>query len=272
MKPATQRIAAALRPVCIAGDRILPGKRLLVLGWHRVDAHGGGVSTRRDVFERQLEVLEEWNASVLPLATATAMLDTGELPERAVCLTFDDGYASTVDTAWPLLRKRNFAASMYVVTDYLNGDRYFQWDAEGHTDPRARLVDRATVRDVWSDGLTIGSHTASHPWLPHLSDAQIDDELRRSRDVLEDLLSTRIDSLAYPKGGWCTRVWHSAVRAGYTLGVTTDRGRNTRRRERLLLRRSLVPDSVEDFRLMLDGAYDWLRPVDRWRIRKGPVW
>jgi peptidoglycan/xylan/chitin deacetylase (PgdA/CDA1 family) len=272
VKPATQRIATALRPVSVAVENIRPGNRLLVLGWHRVDSLGGGVSTRRDVFERQLDVLDEWGATVLPLAEATAQLDSGRLPERATCLTFDDGYASTVDTAWPLLRKRNYAATMFVVTDYLNGDRYFQWDADGHTDPRARLVDRSTVRDVWSDGLTIGSHTASHPWLPHLSDAEIDDELCRSRDALQELLGVRVDSLAYPKGGWSTAVWHSAARAGYTIGVTTDRGRNGRGRERLLLRRSLVPDSVEDFRLMLDGAYDWLRPVDRWRIRKGPVW
>jgi peptidoglycan/xylan/chitin deacetylase (PgdA/CDA1 family) len=272
MKPATQRIATTLRPIALAAERVPPGTRLLVLGWHRVDSYGGGVSTRRDVFESQLDVLEEWGASVLPLPQAVALSDEGRLPERAVCLTFDDGYASTVDTAWPLLRKRNYAATMFVVTDYLDGDRYFQWDADGVTDPRARLVDRGTVRDVAADGLIIGSHTASHPWLPHLSDVSIDDELCRSRDVLEDLLGRRVDSLAYPKGGWSTRVWHSAARAGYTIGVTTDRGRNGRHRERLLLRRSLVPDSVEDFRLMLDGAYDWLRLVDRWRIRKGPVW
>lgn len=272
MKPATQRIASVARPVSVTLERLRPRHRLLVLGWHRVDGYGGGVSTRRDVFERQLEVLDEWGACVLPLAEAGTLLDEGRLPDRAVCLTFDDGYASTVDTAWPLLRKRQYPATMFVVTDYLDGDRHFQWDAEGVLDPRARLVDRATVRDVHADGLLIGSHTATHPWLPHLSDALIDDELCRSRDVLEDLLSTRVDSLAYPKGGWSPRVWHSAARAGYTLGVTTDRGRNSRRRERLLLRRSLVPDSVEDFRLMLDGAFDWLRPIDRWRIRKGPVW
>ena len=272
MKPAIQRIATILRPLSVAAERVRTANRLLVLGWHRVDVQGGGVSTRRDVFERQLDVLDEWGAHVFPLDEAAQLLDEARLPERAVCLTFDDGYASTVDTAWPLLRKRNYAASMFVVTDYLNGDRYFPWDVDGHADPRARLVDRATVRDVWSDGLTIGSHTASHPWLPHLSDAAIDDELCRSRDVLEDLLGTRVDSLAYPKGGWSTAVWHSAVRAGYSLGVTTDRGRNSRRRERLLLRRSLTPDSVEDFRLMLDGAFDWLRPIDQWRIRNGPVW
>lgn len=272
MKPATQRIAGLARPVSIVLEKARPGNRLLVLGWHRVDALGGGVSTRREIFERQLEILDGWGARVLPLDEATNLLSTGRLPPRAVCLTFDDGYASTVDTAWPLLRKRQYPATMFVVTDYLDGGRHFQWDAQGSDDPRARLVDRTTVCDVYADGLIIGSHTASHPWLPHLPDAQLDDELRRSRKVLEDLLGANVDALAYPKGGWSTRVWHSAARAGYTAGVTTDRGRNGQHRERLLLRRSLVPDSVEDFRLVLDGAYDWLRPVDRWRIRKGPVW
>lgn len=272
MKPATQRLAAVARPISLALERARPRHRLLVLGWHRVDAYGGGVSTRRDVFERQLDVLDAWGARVFSLGDGVQLLANGRLPERAVCLTFDDGYASTIDTAWPLLRKRSYPATMFVVTDYLDGDRHFQWDALGSNDPRARLVDRTAVRDVFADGLLIGSHTASHPWLPHLPGPQIDDELSRSRAVLEDLLGVPVDTLAYPKGGWSAQVWQSAARAGYTIGATTDRGRNSRRREPLLLRRSLVPDSVEDFRLMLDGAYDWLRPIDRWRIRKGPVW
>lgn len=272
MKAKTRRIATVAHPVMLAARPLRLAEPLLVLGWHRVDRIGGGVSTRHDVFEGQLDALEDWGAAVLPLEEALRLLEAGRLPKRAVCLTFDDGYTSVIDTVWPMLCKRHFPATFYVVTDYLDGTRYFEWDADGASDPRAHLVTADAVREVHRDGMAIGSHTATHPWLPHLSPHQVDVELRRSREGLEDLLGARVDSLAYPKGGWSRLVRDAAARAGYLSAVTTDRGVNSRRRDHLLLRRTLVPDSVDDFRLVLDGAYDWLRPLDRWRIRKGPVW
>jgi hypothetical protein len=73
-------------------------------------------------------------------------------------------------------------------------------------------------------------------------------------------------------GGWNGAVLAAARRAGYTIGVTVDRGVNARRQNPLALRRAMAPDTVVDFELLLDGALTWLRPVDRWRQRKGPRW
>jgi len=272
MKPTTRHAAIALRPLTVAVRTLRRHQPLTILGWHRVDGLGGGVSTRLHIFEHQLDHLQQWGAAVLPLRDALAMLSAGRLPERAVCLTFDDGYSSVIETAWPLLRERDYSAIMFVCTEYLDGKQHFRWDPRGPDDPRAQLVDAQAVRDAHAGGMVIGSHTATHRWLPRLSDDAMRDELTRSREDLEQLLSEPVDSLAYPMGGWSRRVRATALQAGYTAAVTTDRGLNNRRQDRLLLRRSIVSDSVEDFRLMLDGAYNWLRPIDRWRIRNGPAW
>ncbi|MDQ1715444.1 MAG: hypothetical protein QOC60_1389, partial [Frankiaceae bacterium] len=73
----------------------------------------------------------------------------------------------------------------------------------------------------------------------------------------------------YPMGGWNRAVRNAAATAGYRIGVTVDRGVNSPRRHPLALRRSVAPRTVEDFELMLDGAYTWLWPVDR--VRGGRV-
>jgi peptidoglycan/xylan/chitin deacetylase (PgdA/CDA1 family) len=270
MRPAVRAVANTIRPVATSA-RALPGPEpLTVVGWHRIDDLDGGLSTSRDVFIRQLDELDRWGASVLPLAEADRLRQSGGLPDRAVALTFDDGYTSVVDTAWPILRERGLPATMYVVSGFLDGASTFPWDAALAGDPRVRLADRKAVREVAADGMDIGSHTVTHRWLPHLPPGELERELIDSRRELEDLLGAAVSSTAYPMGGWNRRVRAAAQRAGYHSAVTVDRGASTRRRHRLALRRTFAPATVADFRLVLDGAYTWLRPVDRWRTRSGP--
>jgi peptidoglycan/xylan/chitin deacetylase (PgdA/CDA1 family) len=263
-------LATAARPFATGTRAIQRTPRLTVLGWHRVDDSGSELSTRPDVFEQQLDALERVGAVVLPLADAVRGAAAGDLPDRAVTLTFDDGYASVLDVAWPRLRERGLPATLFVVSGYLAGAHHFPWDGAGgeHT----RLADADAVRVAARDGLDIGSHTVSHRWLPDLPAVELARELGESRRALERLLGRVVDAVAYPVGGWNQRVRDAAARAGYQLGVTVDRGRNGQRADRLALRRAFAPDTVTDFELLLAGAFTWLRPVDRWRMRNGPQW
>jgi peptidoglycan/xylan/chitin deacetylase (PgdA/CDA1 family) len=268
----TRTIARTVRPAVAAGRRLRREPGLTLIGWHRVDgARSRGLSTGVDDFRRHLDLLERVDARVLPLETAVARLQAGTLPERAVALTFDDGYASVVRTAWPLLKERGLAATLFVVTAALTGPLRFPWDA-AETDPeRYGLIPAPELVDAVGQGLDIGSHTVTHPWLPGLEPALLESELGESRARLEDLLGQPVRSIAYPTGGWSRAVRDAAERAGYTTGITVDRGINTARTHPLSLRRSFCPASTRDLALMLDGAYTYLRPLDDWRRRRGPA-
>ncbi|MDN4174396.1 polysaccharide deacetylase family protein [Nocardioides sp. SOB77] len=275
MRTGTRAVATVIRPVALARRTLATAHGLTIVGWHRVDGRtSDGLSTGVDDFRRHLDVLEEWGARVLPLEEAAARLQAGTLPDRAVALTFDDGYASVVDTAWPILRERGMATTLFVVSGILTGHR-FAWDAH---EPAHCLTGRlrpATAEELVAaaeEGLDIGSHTVSHPWLPALDDDALERELVDSRVVLEELLGRPVRSLAYPTGGWEPRVRAAADRAGYTVGITVDRGLNTGRVHPLSLRRAFVPSGAADLRHILDGAYTFLRPLDRWRSRGGPGW
>lgn len=73
-------------------------------------------------FDRQMGMLAE-NFNVLSLSDAVARLRRGALPERALCVTFDDGYADNHNIALPILQRRRIAATFFVATGFLNGGR-----------------------------------------------------------------------------------------------------------------------------------------------------
>ena len=270
MRQRTRAIARAVRPLARGNARA--GRGLTIIGWHRVDGRESvGLSTGVDDFRRHLDTLETWGAAVLPLDAAVAALRAGSLPPRAVALTFDDGYASVVETAWPLLRERGMPATLFVVTASLVREVQFAWDRAERPHDRVRLASADEIAAAAAEGLDIGSHTVSHAWLPRLAGADLDRELRESRAALGDLLGRPAASIAYPTGGWRRATRVRAAAAGYTVGVTVDRGLNTARTHPLSLRRTFAPADPVDLRLVLDGAYAFLRPLDTLRNRRGPA-
>ncbi|CAM3614982.1 polysaccharide deacetylase family protein [Nocardioides marinus] len=263
MRPQVRAVARGLRPLRRTVRRLRSEEPLTLIGWHRIDdRHTDGLSTSETAFEQHLDLLEERDARVLPLCEAVERLALGSLPPRAVALTFDDGYASVVETAWPLLRKRDMPATLFVCSEYLPGTQRFDWDTTEPVHERHRVATAEQIVDAHAEGLDIGSHTRTHPWLPALDDEALAHELLESREVLEDLVRVPVRTLAYPTGGWDRRVRAAAARAGYTAAVTVSKGTNRRRTHPLSLHRAFVPEEVDDLDLLLDGAYGFLRPVD----------
>ena len=99
--------------------------RLTVLIFHRVlqvvDPLRIGVP---DVvgFEQRMRWVRRW-FNVIPLADAVRGLACGNLPERPLCITFDDGYADNATLALPILRGLGLHATFFITSGFLNGGR-----------------------------------------------------------------------------------------------------------------------------------------------------
>ncbi len=98
-------------------------ERLLILGYHGIaqyDEHqwAPALFITAELFESRLRFLKSAGFNILPLDTALRQLRDGTLPERSVCLTFDDGYVDFYRIAHPILKIHKAPATIYLTTYY----------------------------------------------------------------------------------------------------------------------------------------------------------
>ncbi|MCW5611010.1 MAG: polysaccharide deacetylase family protein [Rubrivivax sp.] len=118
---------ARLASLACAANDLAAGPRLSVLIFHRVLPERDAMFPEEMDAER-FEALVRFLARrfrVLTLGDALAAQDRGELPRRAVSITFDDGYADNAEIALPILQRHGLRASFFVATSFLDGGRMF---------------------------------------------------------------------------------------------------------------------------------------------------
>jgi peptidoglycan/xylan/chitin deacetylase (PgdA/CDA1 family) len=104
--------------------------RALILLYHRVSElplDSWELSVTPQNFAEHLQVLRQ-HGRILRLNELHAGLSGGDLPDRAVVVSFDDGYADNLHQAKPLLERFDIPATFFLTTGYLDQEREFWWD------------------------------------------------------------------------------------------------------------------------------------------------
>ena len=224
-----------------------------ILGYHRI-----GVSTGTHVptvsaasFERQLRWLWRWKYQVVDLDEIVAAHERGgPMPRRTTVITFDDGYEETCTIAWPLLKKFGFPATVFVTPGEVGLPGFATWEQ---------------VRTMANSGMTIGSHTMHHSYLPLVPAEQLPEELAGSKTVIEERIQRPISFLSYPVGGFTPEAKRLAQEAGYRAACTTNRAVSISM-DRFALRRIKMTDRDAHplpLRVKLSGYYDMFRRLKR---------
>jgi peptidoglycan/xylan/chitin deacetylase (PgdA/CDA1 family) len=185
-----------------------------ILAYHSVDLRSEDYLTvARDQFARQIEHLAGRHAFVTAHDVAA-----GQVPDDALVVSFDDSLRDNLEHALPVLQQFGARAVFFVITGYLG--RNNAWNHRAY-----RFADHMAPRDLWDlarAGNEIGSHSATHQRLTKLSDAQLEDELLSSRDMITALCGVAPVAFAYPYGGFDARCI-AAVRRHYNFGFGSAR-------------------------------------------------
>lgn len=235
-----------------------------LFGYHRISVHADALSVHPHAFRRQLEQIAIADIRVIPLEHALSVLEAGPVDEQYVCITFDGGYRDLQDEAYSALREFDFPATVFVPTAIIDGTSTFYW----YRHPPEALS-WAELRELERGGLfVVQSQTRSHPWLPHLSEADAASEISGSKSDLESELGHEIAAIAFPDGVAGRREIALAEQAGYRAGVSTDAGVNTNGESKFRLRRTMIAraDSDRLFGMKLTGVLD--RPSISYRVRQ----
>lgn len=209
-----------------------------VLCYHRIGGplELGVTRVARSTFERQMKALAQAGWATLSLGEFDRRLRSSGSPARAqrsFLLSFDDGYASLAEHAYPVLADVGFTAVTFLVTDFVGRDN--TWDVR-YTWRRLRHLGWDAIAHWQARGFEFASHSASHARLTWLSDGEVTAELERSRETLVGRLGPSAgQAVAYPFGARDARVEQSARTAGYQLGFGGVRGNGS------LLNLSRVP-------------------------------
>ena len=187
------------------------GPAVAVLGWHRIDVEGGRLAVHPAIFARQAEILaaERERFPIVPIERARAMLDAPKRHARCLVLTFDDAWADNHAHALEPLCRHHLPATLYAPSRLLGQPSYMT---------RSQLLEMDTA------GIAIGAHSRTHADLRACTRTELEQEVRGSKEDLEDLTGKPVTSFAYPAGLLDDRVVAAVVAAGYTSAVTSRPG------------------------------------------------
>jgi peptidoglycan/xylan/chitin deacetylase (PgdA/CDA1 family) len=172
------------------------------------------------LFADQVDYLYSRGYTILNVSQLVNIFTSNALlPERPVVLTFDDGYADFYDHALPVLSRYHLTATLYIATGFVERTSlWLRWKEET-THP---VLTWDQIVEISNSGIECGAHTHSHPKLHRLPLAIARDEIRHSKDLLEQHLDREVTSFAYPYGGYSWGVRRLVKEAGFTSACAVD--------------------------------------------------
>jgi len=179
--------------------------------------------------------------------------------EKLIAITFDDGFESVYQHAFPVLKKHGFSAMVYLPSALISDDRVcFQ---------EKPLMIWSEVAEMAQAGIAFGSHTTTHPELITLAQQDVAEQIEKSKITIENKLGKSVTSFAFPFAypetnktfsSFCREV---LIKAGYADAVTTIVGTVSAKDDLLALKRLPVnsDDDIQLLKAKLYGGYNWVR-------------
>lgn len=201
-------------------------KEIPILMYHRLINNKENIGLHTiyydaDKFEEQLIYLKKNGYKTITFKELKNITEEQKKKEKYIILTFDDGYKDNYELLFPLLKKYNMKAVIYMVSHLKDNC----WDVEGTGEKRFELMDLNQILEMHRSGLIeFGGHTMHHVKLNNFSPEKQKEEIEGNKIYLEKILNEKLVSFAYPFGIFNDESKKIVKELGYNFGIATDSG------------------------------------------------
>lgn len=193
-----------------------------IVAYHRLSKSKSDIMTVTEkAFEEQMKFLKEHGYRVISMNEFFDFIDfKREIPRKSVVITFDDGWRSFHEIAFPILKKYGYPATLFIYTDFV---------AQG-----SNTLDWKMLREVAQHGIDVQCHSRSHRYLDRQIGKEnfqeyfeaVRKELVDSAKIIRERTGSDVKYLAYPYGDTSPLLIALLVKLGYRGAFTVDRGSN----------------------------------------------
>jgi peptidoglycan/xylan/chitin deacetylase (PgdA/CDA1 family) len=201
-------------------------------------------------FDRQMNFLKKHHYRVVFIKQLAAMIrEKRKIPHNTVAITFDDGWKDNYTNAYPILKKYELPANIFLTINEIGRPDRVSWDE---------------VSIMLGSGLIdFGSHTLDHLYL---KDVKSDSELKRqifgSKKVLEQKIQRPVEGFCYPIGAFTPRIRQLVIDAGYKFATTVSPGKKYADQDLFALKRVKITEKSNNmfiFWAKVSGHYVYLK-------------
>ena len=248
-----QLIVIPLKEELRGGLTVNGYQKIPILTYHRFgEKSKSRLSIPGQIFDQQMAYLKENGYRVIPMSDLIPFMQFRKaLPKKAVVITIDDGYRSVYDTAFPILKKYGFTATLFIYLDFIGiPGSSVTWEQ---------------LKEMKLSGFEVGSHTLSHCNLTKNREDEsekvyierVEKELVLSKQIIDKKLNQNTVAIAFPYGAYNQEILNICEKAGYKLGLSVKRGGNPFFANRLSLKRSqLLSRDLDYFIKNLETFHD----------------
>lgn len=178
-----------------------------VFAYHRVMDRTDTYSVKPEIFEKHMQYLAKRGYTSISINEFMQKRAEGDDAfYKNFVLTFDDGYEDNNTNAMPIMKKYGYTGTIFVAIKFMGWQGYVTWQ---------------DLESLKNNGWEIGSHTYNHVALSQCSAEELDREIKSSKDFLNAFdASYKVNTMAYPFGGYDDKVYASLERNGYIAAVT----------------------------------------------------
>jgi peptidoglycan/xylan/chitin deacetylase (PgdA/CDA1 family) len=218
---------AAVPPAVVASKPVVDQTaQTIIFCYHRLvdKVRNSGTEIKTEDFEKQMQALKDRGITVISLQDLLAW-KRGEksIPPRCAVITFDDGWKSQYEVAWPILKKFGYPVTLFIYTEGVRGGHFGGGEA----------ITWEQLADMRDNGVDIQAHSATHQDLRKGYDViakkkttgdeyekWLQNEVAGCKQMLEQKLAVKVNCFAVPFGNYNEHVKEMARNTGYEAMFT----------------------------------------------------